>query len=48
MQRILRTLLCLMALLAVTGLVACGGDEASSSTDVDKLLDETFSRDKKF
>ena len=47
MQRILRTLLCLMALLAVTGLVACGGDEASESTDVDKLLDDTFSGDKK-
>ena len=47
MQRILRTLLCLMALLAVTGLVACGGDEASESTDVDKLLEDTFSGEKK-
>lgn len=47
MQRILRSLLCLMALLAVTGLAACGGDEATSSTDVNKLLDDTFSGDKK-
>ena len=47
MQRILRTLLCLMALLAMTGLVACGGDEVSESTDVDKLLEDTFSGDKK-
>jgi hypothetical protein len=46
-QRILRTLLCLMALLAVTGLAACGGDEATESTDVDKLLQDTFSGDKK-
>jgi hypothetical protein len=36
-----------MALLAVTGLVACGGDEVSESTDVDKLLEDTFSGDKK-
>lgn len=47
MQRILRSLLCLMALVAVTGLAACGGDEATSSTDVNKLLDDTFSGDKK-
>ena len=42
-QRILRTLLCLMALVAVAGLAACGGDEASESTDVNKLLTDTFS-----
>ena len=47
MQRILRTLLCLMALMALTGLAACGGDEASESTDVDKLLEDTFSGEKK-
>lgn len=47
MQRILRTLLCLLALLAATALVACGGDKVSESTDVDKLLDDTFSSDKK-
>lgn len=46
MQRILRSLLCLMALLAATGLVACGGDEVSESTDVNKLLTDTFSGDK--
>ena len=44
MQRILRTLLSLMALVALTGLVACGGDDAkvSESTDVNTLLKETF------
>jgi hypothetical protein len=46
-QRILRTLLCLIALMALTGLVACGGDEATESTDVDKLLEDTFSGGKK-
>src|SRR5688572_24261071 len=35
-----------MALIAMAGLVACGGDEASESTDVDKLLTDTFSGDK--
>ena len=45
-QRILRTLLCLMALVAMAGLTACGGDEASESTDVDKLLTDTFSGSK--
>ena len=43
MQRILRILLCLTALAALAGLAACGGDEASESTDVDKLLQDTFS-----
>jgi uncharacterized membrane protein YgcG len=37
-QRILLTILCLMAL----GLAACGGDEVSKSTDVNKLLTDTF------
>lgn len=47
MQRILRILLSLMALMAVAGLAACGGDEVSESTDVDKLLEETFTGEKK-
>ncbi len=42
MQRILLTILCLMAL----GLAACGGEEASESTDVNKLLTDTFSGEK--
>ena len=55
MQRSLRTLLALLALfVASTALVACGGgdgggsgDEASADTDVNTLLDKTFSGDKK-
>ena len=55
MQRMLRTLLALLALvLATSFLVACGGgdgggsgDEASADTDVNTLLDKTFSGDKK-
>ena len=51
----LRTLLALLALvLATSFLVACGGgdgggsgDEASADTDVNTLLDKTFSGDKK-
>jgi hypothetical protein len=35
-----------MALVAMAGLIACGGDEASESTDVDKLLTDTFSSKK--
>jgi hypothetical protein len=35
-----------MALVAMAGLTACGGDEASESTDVDKLLTDTFSGSK--
>ncbi len=46
-----RTLLALAALVAAMVLVACGGgdggDEASSDTDVDTLLEQTFSGDKK-
>jgi hypothetical protein len=46
-----RTLLALAALLAAMVLVACGGggdgEEASSDTDVDTLLEQTFSGDKK-
>jgi len=46
-----RTLLALAALFAAMVLVACGGgdggDEASSDTDVDTLLEQTFSGDKK-
>jgi hypothetical protein len=55
LQRMLRTLLALLALfLATSALVACGGgggggsgDEASADTDVNTLLDKTFSGDKK-
>jgi hypothetical protein len=55
LQRILRTLCALTALLvACTALVACGGgdgggggDGASADTDVNTLLDKTFSGDKK-
>ena len=48
MQRILRSLFALVALIAATtALVACGGsssgDSASSDTDVNTLLDKTFS-----
>jgi uncharacterized membrane protein YgcG len=45
LQRILRSLLLLAALLGTLVLTACGGDdakEASSSTDVDTLLQKTF------
>ena len=48
MQRILRLSICLAALvLAAFALTACGGDEADSSTDVNQLLKDTFSGDKK-
>lgn len=53
MQRILRPLLLLAVLAAaVAGLVACGGGDsggkkADSDTDVNKLLDQTFSGDQK-
>jgi hypothetical protein len=46
MSRSLRPLLALLALLVPLALVACGGDrgetEASSSTDVNRLLEDTF------
>jgi hypothetical protein len=46
MSRSLRPLLALLAVLVPLGLVACGGDrgetEASSSTDVNRLLEDTF------
>jgi uncharacterized membrane protein YgcG len=45
LQRILRSLLLLAALLGTLALAACGGDdgkEASSDTDVDTLLKQTF------
>jgi hypothetical protein len=46
MSRRLRPLLLLIAVLLPLGLVACGGDrgetEASSSTDVNRLLEDTF------
>jgi len=51
LQRTLRTLLALAALLvAAVALVACGGGDgasADSGTDVDTLLDQTFSGSKK-
>ena len=48
MQRILRPLhLVVLVALAALVLTACGGDEADSGTDVDTLLEETFSGDKK-
>ena len=48
MQRILRPLhlIALVALAAVL-LAACGGDDADSGTDVNTLLEETFSGEKK-
>ena len=49
MQRILRSLTLLAALLAVTvGLAACGDDaKVDESTDVNTLLEETFSGEKR-
>lgn len=40
----MRLLICMLAAVAALVLVACsgGGDEADSSTDVDRLLEETF------